>query len=98
IGDQHAPLAALLELQQKVLGTRQIPHLSAGRALTLDESDVETQFAAPVLDAIPLHGAPRCAEFRFQKFRRFMRAQSIRCGVPAWYEFLPEPIIESQIE
>jgi hypothetical protein len=96
VRDEDPPFAAFLELQKEFLGSRQIAHLIESRAL--DVGDVEAQFAAPVIDAIPLHGAAGRVKSRLEEFQRIRPGQTVLRRVAVRYEFLPEPIVETQIE
>jgi len=73
VGDEYAALADRLEFHQKNLGSRQ--ESDVGESCTLDGDDVQTEFARPVVDAVPWI-VPRAA--RNFGWRKVRAAASVR--------------------
>ena len=97
VGDQHAALAALLEPRQET-PARRADSPPAARAARFMRGDVEPELAAPILDAIPLHGAAQRAEFRVEIGAHFVLAHAASLGEAARNVLLPEPIVEPEVE
>lgn len=63
VGDQHTPFARTLQQIQKLCDMR--VHRDQVVDLLLQQRDIQAQFAAPVIDAVPIQrtldvaGAPR---------------------------------------
>src|SRR6516225_9407550 len=81
IGDEHSALAAHLEPYQEILRSRQVADVP--ERSTLDGSDVQVQFPAPVLDAIPVDRAPDGAKLGGKPRPCLLRADAVRCRVAA---------------
>ncbi|MFO1467299.1 MAG: DEAD/DEAH box helicase [Steroidobacteraceae bacterium] len=96
VGDQHAPLAERVQAGQELLGLRQELDLFVHAAL--DVRDVEPEFAAPVVDAIPVERAHGGAELRREDLAGTRRRETVRARVVRRHQFLPEPGVEAQVE
>jgi hypothetical protein len=84
------------QLREKTAGFRQPGDVVAHRAL--EHRDVERERAAPVVDAVPVERAVGPVENRpHQAMRLVDRDAAARCE-PARQYFLPEQLVESEIE
>ena len=96
IGDQNAALAALPEPQEKLFRACQVADPVLRGAF--DGGDVESELTRPMVDAIPLQRPVGGREACPQQVERVPRRQSMQGSVVMRNEFLPEPIVEAQIE
>jgi hypothetical protein len=66
--------------------------------LVFEGWNIEPQFIAPVIDAIPLERAPPGIEARLQRRQRRSQVQSARLAPQSRHRFEPEQVVEAQVE
>jgi len=93
IGHEHPPLAAGLELQQELERAGQ--EADACQRFALDAADIQSQFPAPILDAIPLQRSCDRSKARRQLRLRVSKRHSVGGGVAAGNEVQPKPVVEA---